>query len=665
MTVKRRLLLSSIIPIVLVLLFFMFWYYSYYLENIEAEKKESSHYLVHEILDLVLLTDEYYAYSYLRLEQQWLFKYNNILSIINSKKYFPNSLNSDLEHIKQTFTEIRDLGSESEDLGNDESNEDKLNQYIELQKYLLSNLRFEIREIMEEVHVLYKSASIKIEEISKRTIFLISIYGIFVIIISLLNAIFTYKSIIPPLKELVNGASVIESGEYEFVFGKSGKKPVINPNNEIGALAISFNSMTIKLVGLIESLKTEAAEREEVEVKLRIERDNLKHILDSMDDGVYIINQQYDIQYVNPVLVEEFGEHEGKKCYLYFHDRTEVCPWCKNSDILKGKTVHWEWFSAKNGKTYDLVDTPLINSDGSISKLEISRDISNRKKAENDLLKHKEDLEIIVNKRTLKIEESKIKLEKSQQATLFLLEDMKDARFDLLNLNKNLERSNKDLEAFSHSVSHDLRSPLRAVLGFSVKLHKHISNSADPESIRLIDVISENTIKMQNLITDLLAYSKVGTSNLSKSEIDMNQLGEVLNTDYENLVKEKGIVLEILSLPKAYGNYSMIKQVLVNLLDNAIKFNNKGKKSLITIGYSKENKGAYYIKDNGCGFDSKFSNEVFKIFKRVNANSSIEGTGVGLAIVKRIIESHGGEVWVESKPDGGSIFFFTLQIPKK
>ncbi len=295
----------------------------------------------------------------------------------------------------------------------------------------------------------------------------------------------------------------------------------------------------------------------------------------------------------------------------------------------------------------------------------LTEEILNRKKLELELANYRKNLEELVEKRTLSLEESNVKLAKSQQATLYLLEDMKEARAELLNLNSSLERSNKDLEAFSHTVSHDLRSPLRAVLGFSSKLQKHIAKSADPESIRLIDVISENTIKMQNLITDLLVYSKVGSSNLSKSEIDMNQLMKTLHSDYEKVLKEKEIKLKILSLPKAFGNYSMIKQVMINLLDNAIKFSNKGNKALISIGYSEENEGAYYVKDNGCGFDSKFSKDVFQIFKRVTSNSKIEGTGVGLAIVKRIVESHGGLVWANSKPGKGSSFFFTLKIPKK
>ncbi|MCK4266689.1 MAG: PAS domain S-box protein, partial [Thermoplasmata archaeon] len=132
-------------------------------------------------------------------------------------------------------------------------------------------------------------------------------------------------------------------------------------------------------------------ERKKAEEELRLERDNINNILEAMEDGVYIVNQEYEIEYVNPILKKDFGPPEGKKCYTYFHDRDEVCPWCKNQDVFAGETVRWEWYSFKNQKTYDLIDTPLKNPDGSISKLEIFRDITERKKAEERLQKSEEE----------------------------------------------------------------------------------------------------------------------------------------------------------------------------------------------------------------------------------------------------------------------------------
>jgi PAS domain S-box-containing protein len=137
-------------------------------------------------------------------------------------------------------------------------------------------------------------------------------------------------------------------------------------------------------------------ERKRAEKALRIERDNLKNIFEAMEDGIYIVNQQYDIQYVNPVLIKDFGPYEGHKCYAYFHDRDDVCPWCKNIDVFAGKTVRWEWYSFKNQRTYDLIDTPLKNSDGSISKVEIFRDITERKQMEEQLKKSLKEKEILI-----------------------------------------------------------------------------------------------------------------------------------------------------------------------------------------------------------------------------------------------------------------------------
>ena len=148
--------------------------------------------------------------------------------------------------------------------------------------------------------------------------------------------------------------------------------------------------------GEVVVIYSDETDRKRAEEELRLERDNLNHIFEAMEDGIYIANQQYDIQYVNPVLKKDFGIYEGRKCYEYFHDRTEVCPWCKNPDVFAGKTVRWEWYSFKNQRTYDLIDTPLKNPDGSISKLEIFRDITERKQAE-DLIKTQRDLAVAIN----------------------------------------------------------------------------------------------------------------------------------------------------------------------------------------------------------------------------------------------------------------------------
>ena len=173
---------------------------------------------------------------------------------------------------------------------------------------------------------------------------------------------------------------VIKSGKTKFI----PEEPITDSENNLRYLQttkVPFKFSAIKKPSLL-GIAVDITERKRVEEALRIEMDNLNNILESMTDGVYIVNQQYDIQYVNPVLTKDFGTYTGRKCYEYLHNKKEACPWCKNSDILTGKTIRWEWYSSKNKRTYDLIDTPLKNSDGSISKLEIFRDITKQKQAE-------------------------------------------------------------------------------------------------------------------------------------------------------------------------------------------------------------------------------------------------------------------------------------------
>ena len=174
-------------------------------------------------------------------------------------------------------------------------------------------------------------------------------------------------------------------------------------------------------------------ERKQAEQDLKHERDKLINILDSMADGVYIANQQYDIEYINPILKKEFGKVNGRKCYDYFHDRTEICPWCRNKDVFKGKTVRWEWYSPTNGKTYDLLDTPMHNADGSISKLEIFRDITERKEAERKIMKFNEELEQRVADRTAK-------LTKAHEQLLQDIEDRKRLEREILDISEREKR---------------------------------------------------------------------------------------------------------------------------------------------------------------------------------------------------------------------------------
>jgi signal transduction histidine kinase len=223
-----------------------------------------------------------------------------------------------------------------------------------------------------------------------------------------------------------------------------------------------------------------------------------------------------------------------------------------------------------------------------------------------------------------------------------------------------LEAANMELESFSYSVSHDLRSPLRAIDGFSRILVEDHAAMLDAEGRRLLDVIRDNSRKMAELIDDLLEYSRLGRKPLASAAVDMKRLvDEVL----AELPASGGGAprLELGELPPARGDRTLLKQAWANLLANAVKFSGKREQPLIAVsGHQDGAQCVYCVKDNGAGFDMRYREKLFSVFQRLHGEDEFEGTGVGLAIVQRVIARHGGRVWAEGAVDAGAAFYFSL-----
>ncbi len=224
-----------------------------------------------------------------------------------------------------------------------------------------------------------------------------------------------------------------------------------------------------------------------------------------------------------------------------------------------------------------------------------------------------------------------------------------------------LELANKELEAFSYSVSHDLRAPLRAINGYIRIFHVDYFNKFDEEGKKLMQIIMDNARKMGLLIDDLLQFSRLGRKELSKSQFDMKELVYIVWNELKKNETDREIKLNATELPVVYADQPSMKQVWANLISNAIKYTRIREEALIEIGMKKkEGESIFYVKDNGAGFDMKYYNKLFGVFQRLHSENEFEGTGVGLAIVERIITKHDGKVWAESVPDRGATFYFTL-----
>lgn len=224
-----------------------------------------------------------------------------------------------------------------------------------------------------------------------------------------------------------------------------------------------------------------------------------------------------------------------------------------------------------------------------------------------------------------------------------------------------LKKSHEEMEAFSYSVSHDLRAPLRGIIGFSNILEEEYANKLDDEAKRITSIIKSNTVKMGALIDDLLAFSRVGRHQIDKSLINTGDLINQVIAGLDLKGKKDKIVWKISALHNAYGDLAAMRQVWINLLSNALKYSGNKPEQQIEIGsYELNNQVVFFVKDNGVGFDNKYVQKLFKVFQRLHSNIEFEGTGVGLAIVEKIISKHGGKVWASAVPNEGATFYFSL-----
>ena len=286
------------------------------------------------------------------------------------------------------------------------------------------------------------------------------------------------------------------------------------------------------------------------------------------------------------------------------------------------------------------------------------------------------DMLVEIQKRDTALQQAHDELEKrvQQRTEALRLEvlERRRAEQEVLRLNESLERrvverteqlaaANRDLESFSYSVSHDLRVPLRAVNGLVRVLEEEHAVRLDPEGQRLFSLVRESATGMGHLIDDLLAFSRLGRREIQAQEIAMRALADSVARELLQLEPDRRVHLEVEPLPDARGDPALVRQVFVNLISNALKFSRSRSDAAIRVGSElHDGMTAYFVRDNGVGFDMKYAPKLFNVFQRLHTAREFEGTGVGLAIVRRIVERHGGRVWADASPSQGAIFSFTL-----
>jgi two-component system sensor kinase len=366
---------------------------------------------------------------------------------------------------------------------------------------------------------------------------------------------------------------------------------------------------------------------------LRRSRQRINRIIASISDGFAVFDSHWRIIYVNETGASMAGaspaELVGRSIWQLFPGEVATLFWDKMHEAAsEGKPIHFEYWSDSVHRWFEHSAYP---SPEGVTLF--TRDITDRKKDRADLESVKAEIEEMNEKLERRVQERTAQL----NATI------------------------KELEAFSYSISHDLRAPLRAIDGFSKLLVEDYYSKIDDEGRRLIDVIRNSTVKMGNLIDGLLAFAHLGRQTLATAEVNMTELAAESYNEVHGNDPGRIVDIRIANLPAALGDRILLRQVFVNLLSNALKFTRGRNPAVVEVGYTKRgDENVFFVRDNGVGFDMRYADKLFGVFQRLHAVNEFEGTGLGLAIVHRIVHRHGGEVWAEGALNEGATIFFSL-----
>ncbi len=384
----------------------------------------------------------------------------------------------------------------------------------------------------------------------------------------------------------------------------------------------------------------DVTERKLAESRIHMLQQQIEYILGATNTGLDIIDADFNVVYVNAAWSRVYGDYTGRKCYEYFMGRDMICPGCgvEKARQTKERVVGEEVLTREGNRPIQVTTIPFQDENGAWLFAEVNVDITERKLAETELRKYRESLEDLVEKRT-----------------------------------GELERSNKELEQFAYVASHDLQEPLRVITGFLQLLARRYKGKFDADADEFIGFAVDGAKRLQLMIRDLLLYSRLNRDRNPMAMVDCTSALRQAISNLQVAIADNEALVTYDQLPVVMADYMQLVRLFQNLLQNDIKFRGELPPRIHVSAERKDlepsasgleagvkSEWVISLKDNGIGIDPACLERVFLVFQRLHPIGKYSGSGIGLAVCKKIVEGHGGRIWAESQPGQGSTFHFTI-----
>ncbi len=481
-----------------------------------------------------------------------------------------------------------------------------------------------------EKRIGWATVGFSFERMHRALMIQVVLIGAFLIVVTgagLLLLGFALRRILQPVNALTAAATQISTGDLDVHLSGTDR------SDEIGILSRAFERMSRQLRELISGMEQRMAELQRMSQALQKSEEEFRRIVDTASEGIWVLGPEARTTFVNARMAEMLGcapaDMKGRLFTDFMFEEDLPDHHRKVENRARGLSENYERrFRRRDGQAVwtHVSATPIMDDAGQYSgSFGMFTDITARKQAEAEIRRFNQELEQRVAERTAQLQEA-----------------------------------NRELEAFSYSVSHDLRAPPRAISGFSRILLEDYADKLDDEGKRMLGRVEFSVERMDRLIDDILEFSRAGRAEIAAADVDIEKLAHEACDELASLAGSRARI-DIGPLPRARGDRAMLRQVLVNLLSNALKFSRSKDAPLIAVRGSIEgDETIYSVADNGVGFDNKMVDKLFGMFERLHSSAQFEGTGVGLAIVKRIVSRHGGRVWADGTPGEGATIGFAL-----